>query len=96
VEDKRLETDLESLRQVLWEDTAGDPRDALEATDQDRIRWIDTSAMLADSLTKTMKCDRLRKFLDSGDMNLEATDESKLLKMKKQKARASATLKDEA
>ena len=87
VEDKRLETELEALRQSLWEDLAGDPKDNLSEDDPDRVRWIDTSAMVADPLTKRMKADRLVETLATGILSLEPTPESILAKMAKQKAR---------
>ena len=87
VEDKRLETELEALRQDLWEDLAGDPKDNLSVDDPDRVRWIDTSAMVADPLTKRMKADRLVETLATGMLSLEPTPEAILAKMAKQKAR---------
>ena len=63
-EDKRLEIDLEDLRQMLWEDPKGRPKDDLTEQQVDKIRWIDTSTMLADPLTKLMKADRLVTALD--------------------------------
>ena len=89
-EDSRLELDLEDLRQMLWEDELGNLRDTLSEEATDKVRWIDTSTMLADPLTKNMKPLRLLEFLESGIIDLEATDESKLQKMLKQKQRKSA------
>ena len=87
-EDSRLELDLEDLRQMLWEDEYGNPRDYLSnEEDYDKVRWIDTSTMLADPLTKNMKPDRLITFLKSGVVDLNPTDESKISKMMKQKQR---------
>ena len=87
VEDKRLETDLEGLRQDLWEDLEGNPKDSLDPEDPDKVRWIDTSTMVADPLTKKMKATRLVKTLTSGKLSLEPTPESILQKMSKQKSR---------
>ena len=54
VTDKRLAIDLSSLRQDLW-DSKGEPVDALsDELCHDKIRWIDTSTMLVDCLTKAM------------------------------------------
>ena len=78
VEDKRLETDLESLRQDIWEHEDGEPRDVLTSKDPNRVRWIDTSAMLAHPLTKRMKAERLTTALESGWLSLEPTPESVL------------------
>lgn len=90
-EDKRLEIDLEDLRQVLWEDEHGDQKDSIEEDQQDKLIWIDTSAMLADPLTKGMKATRMLEALKSGVLDFEATDEAKMQKMLKQKQRAKKT-----
>ena len=89
-EDSRLELDLEDLRQNLWEDVKGNPMDQLSEEDFDKVRWIDTSTMLADPLTKNMKPQRLLDFLDTGRLDLEPTPESVVAKMMKQKQRQSA------
>ena len=89
-EDARLELDLEDLRQILWEDVKGNPIDQLKETDYDVVRWIDTSTMLADPLTKNMKPNRLLEFLDTGVLDLEPTPESVVAKMMKQKQRQAA------
>jgi hypothetical protein len=94
VEDKRLETDLESLRQDLWEHDDGETRDELTKKDPNIARWIDTIAMLADPLTKRMRAERLTTALESGWLTLGPTPESVLQKMSKQKARAKK-IKDE-
>ena len=74
-------------RQIVWEDVNGQPIDSLGEGDSDKVRWIDTSTMLADPLTKNMKPDRLLKFLESGLLDLEPTPESLVAKMMKQKQR---------
>ena len=51
------------------------------------VRWIDTSCMVADCLTKRMRSDRLSGCLRSCWLDLIPTDESVLCKMKKQKGR---------
>ena len=94
-EDSRLELDLEDLRQCLWEDQGGNPRDQLDEKDYDKVRWIDTSTMLADPLTKNMKPIRLLEFLKSGILDLEPTPESVIAKMHKQKQRQAAKEKAE-
>ena len=50
--------------------------------------------MIADPLTKAMKPDRLREFMDSGLLDLNPTAESVLAKMQKQKARRKKDLDD--
>ena len=62
-------------------------REHLALDQPDIIRWIDTSAMLCDSLTKSMKADTLIKAMQDGVLNLAATDASIIQKMKKQKQR---------
>ena len=89
-EDSRVELDLEDLRQMLWEDVHGNPLDQLTSDDFDKVRWIDTSTMIADPLTKNMKPKRLLEFLDTGLLDLEPTPESVVSKMLKQKQRQAA------
>ena len=89
-EDKRLEIDLEGLREYLWEYPDGTLKDYIHEDQHDKIRWIDTSTMLADPLTKNMKPKRLHDFLETGILDLEPTPESVVAKMMKQKQRQSA------
>ena len=86
-EDKRLEIDLEDLRQMLWEDSKGRPKDNLNEQQIDKVRWIDTSTMLADPLTKVMSPDRLVTALDRGQIDLNPTAASTIAKMMKQRQR---------
>ena len=86
-EDKRLEIDLEDLRQTLWEDPSGRPKDDITEDQIDKIRWIDTSTMLADPLTKLMESDRLRDALDRSTVDLKPTTQSQIAKWMKQKQR---------
>ena len=88
VDDKRLQIDLEGQRQLLWEDAQGTPKDSLEENATDKIRWIDTSTMIADPLTKSMRADRLLQAMQTGQLDLTPTDASVVSKMMKQKARA--------
>ena len=87
-EDKRLSIDLCSLRQDLW--TMG--KDEVEMLHDtrfcDKVRWIDTSAMVVDCLTKVMPPDFLMKILSTGSLDITADPESVLKKVKKQLARA--------
>ena len=87
-EDKRLEIDLESLRESLWEDADGNPKDSIEETQTDRPRWIDTSTMIADPLTKSMRTDRLDQAMSSCWLDLLPTVESQMAKLMKQTNRA--------
>ena len=87
-EDKRLEIDLEDLRQMIWEDPYGRPKDDLTEQQIDKIRWIDTSTMLADPLTKLMKPDRLIESLDKSYLDLTPTRASTIAKIMKRKQRS--------
>ena len=93
-EDKRLEIDLEDLRQMLWEDPSGRPKDDLSEQQVDKIRWIDTSTMLADPLTKLMKSDRLMESLDKSYLDLTPTRASTLAKVMKRKQRSKSKTDD--
>ena len=93
-EDKRLEIDLEDLRQMLWEDPSGRPKDDLSEDQVDKIRWIDTSTMLADPLTKLMKSDRLVESLDKSYLDLTPTKASTLAKVMKRKQRSKSKTDD--
>ena len=50
----------------------------------DKIRWIDTSKMLVDCLTKDMKTNYLRETLKQGEYNIVPTVESEVTKLAKQ------------
>ena len=51
-EDERLEIDIQGLRQHLRELDDGEPLDNLQDDWHDKVRWIDTSTMIADPLQK--------------------------------------------
>ena len=87
--DKRLSIDLAALRQMVWLTPDGELRDEIGLDQPDMVRWIDTSCMVADRLTKRTRSDRLSECLRSCWLDLLSTDESVLCKMKKQKGRAS-------
>ena len=74
---------------MLWEKSDGTPLDELlpEAIAENAIRWIDTSCMVVDCLTKRMKPDVMLKLMKDGRLNLRPTPESQLLKLRKQKLR---------
>ena len=57
LESTRLSIDVQALRQLLWVDEHGDQYDELPEPGKARniIRWIDTSAMAVDCMTKRMK-----------------------------------------
>ena len=94
-EDKRLEIDLEDLRQTLWEDPSGRPKDDITEDQIDKIRWIDTSTMLCDPLTKAGSkgfADRLTDCMKTGEFSLEPTTESQMKKLRQQKLRQDRAL----
>ena len=94
-EDKRLEIDLEGLREYLWEFPDGSLKDYIEEEQNDKIRWIDTSTMICDPLTKAGPqgfADRLLDVLQTGKLSLEATVQSQLKKLRQQKMRMEKTL----
>ena len=77
---------------MLWEKPDGKNLDELEPATiaANTVRWIDTSCMIVDCLTKRMKPTVLLKLMKTGELCLEATAESQLLKMLKQKRRREA------
>ena len=85
--DKRLSVEIASLRQLLWLAPDGSLKERLSDQDQDGVRWIDTSTMIADCLTKHMDPQRLVHTLRTGTLDLTPTDASIIQKMKKQKGR---------
>ena len=67
----------------------------MDENQTDKIRWIDTSTMIVDPLTKVMKADRLLEALNSGILDLEATAASQMSKLMKQKQRKAKKEDDE-
>ena len=53
----------------------------------DYPRWVDTSVMLADPLTKSMKSDQLVRTFVTGRYGMRATAESLMIKEKNRQAR---------
>ena len=62
VANKRLAIDLKALRQQVWE-RSGDRTDVVDSPSRHYPRWIDTSTMIADPLTKTMPATRFEDTL---------------------------------
>ena len=92
------------LKSRLWTDPEGQTYEDLpdpKSKDFDRaqanniLRWIDTSAMIVDCMTKRMKPDVLIQVMD-GYIDLTPTPESVLIKSKKKAGRAKAKAKDES
>ena len=81
IENKRLAIDLMALRQQIWE---RDSERTLEIDHSrgDYPRWIDTSVMLADPLTKAMNSEKLMNVMMTGQFDLRPTEESLMIKAK--------------
>ena len=90
MENVRLSIDIQGLKQMLWEKADGTNLDELlpEEVAENAVRWVDTSCMVVDCLTKRMKPDVLINLIETGILSLKATPESQLLKLRKQKLRA--------
>ena len=86
VANKRLEIDLKALRQQVW-GRAGERTDVVGSTSGDYPRWIDTSTMIADPLTKTMSATRLEDTMETGILDLRPTAESLMIKAKNRASR---------
>ena len=89
------------LRQSLWRDTAHllndiDTRlyEAQPSNATDKAKWIDTTTMIADPLTKAMNPMILVKVMDTGYWDFEQSEEAKRIKARKQAGRRSVA-KDE-
>ena len=83
VGDKRLSFDLHSLRQDLWSIGDEELEELKIERVADRLRWIDTSTMLVDCMTKSMQGFDLMQALRAGLMDLTATPLSVQKEMKK-------------
>ena len=88
--DKRLGIELASLRQFLWRRRLYDLPDRrlleeLPPDDErtDRCRWIDTTVMSCDCLTKSMPEDYLMKILDTNLWDVAQTVKAKATKLRK-------------
>ena len=90
MENVRLSIDIQGLKQLFWEKSDGSILDELEPEKvaENAVRWIDTSCMIVDCLTKRMKTDLMLKVMEQGRLCLKPTAESQLLKLRKQKLRA--------
>ena len=86
IENKRLAIDLMALRQQIWE-RQGERTLEVDCSCGDYPRWIDTSTMLADPLTKAMNCERLQQTLMTGRFDMRPTAESLMVKEKNRQAR---------
>ena len=89
IENKRLAIDLMALRQQVWERN-GERTLEVDHSSGDYPRWIDTSVMLADPLTKAMNTEKLIQTMMTGEFDLKATPESLMIKEKNRLARKAA------
>ena len=76
VKDKRLAIDLTAMRQEVWRaqhQQIGNPTycDALPPDAPTIIRWISTATMVADGLTKSMRCEQLHQLMRDGRLKVE-------------------------
>ena len=77
----------EGLRESLWEYADGPCKDEITEQQHDKPRWIDTSAMICDPLTKfgpEQFASRLISTMESGLLDLTATASSQMKKMRQQ------------
>ena len=81
IENKRLSIDLMALRQQIWE-REGERTEVVEHSFGDYPRWIDTSTMISDPLTKVMNSDRLTQTFMTGVFDMVPTPESLMIKEK--------------
>jgi hypothetical protein len=87
VDNKRLSIDLTILRQLLLFDENNEELDELKEELPYEFRWVDTSIMLVDALTKVMSSNDLRRIMKDSKWSMQATAESQITKMPKQKYR---------
>ena len=80
--------DLAALKRLVW-DNRDDCDEEVDGSLGDCLRWIDTSAMLADCLTKTMTSGRLNETLSTGVLDMRPTEESLAIKATNRKWSAS-------
>jgi hypothetical protein len=88
VDNKRLAIDLAALRQLIWE-RAGERTDVIDTSSGDYPRWIDTSTMIEDPLTKVMAANRLIDTMMSDLFDMTPTEESLVIKAKNRLCRKS-------
>ena len=86
IDNKRLGIDLMALRQQAWE-RGGERTPVVDHGSGDYPRWIDTSTMPADPLTKAMDGSRLTAIMMTGQLDLQPTAESLMIKEKNRQSR---------
>ena len=94
--DKRLGIELAALRQSLWRN-AGTQKPEFRTLEEkpkeptDTIRWIDTTVMVGDCLTKQMKDTYLNDVITNNWWDFTQTEEAKAIKARKQAQRSKAS-----
>ena len=86
IDNKRLAIDIMALRQLVWE-RKGERTQVVDSSSGDYPRWVDTSAMIADPLTKAMSSERLMNCMATGVLDLKPTAESLMVKAKNREFR---------
>ena len=76
-------------RQQIWE-RDGERTFEVDHSSGDYPRWIDTSVMLADPLTKAMNSDAMGKVMTTGVFDMKPTEESLMIKEKNRLSRKKA------
>ena len=90
VENKRLAIDLLALRQQIWERDDNEERTGeVDHSKGDYPRWVDTSAMTVDPLTKVMGAEKLEESMMTGIIDFRATAESLMVKARNRESRKS-------
>ena len=87
VDNKRLAIDMAALRQIIWDRRDGEDTNLADSTKGDYPRWVDTSVMLSDPLTKVMAADVLEEALMTGFYDMTPSAESLIIKEKNRASR---------
>jgi hypothetical protein len=97
--DKRLGMELASLRQHLWRQRGSEMPDPRSLEDRpleptDIVRWVDTSVMVADCLTKAMREEFLLRVLESNLWDFAQPESAREVKLRKQQQRSKTWAED--
>ena len=95
IHNKRLAIDFKALRQLVWE-RDGERTLEIDHSCGDYPRWIDTSVMLADPLTKAMDGSRMVETFKTGIFDMRPTAESLMIKEKNRASRKAGKQKAKA
>ena len=79
-----------ALRQQIWERDDNEERTGeVDHSKGDYPRWVDTSAMTVDPLTKVMGAEKLEESMMTGIIDFRATAESLMVKARNRESRKS-------